>query len=83
MANALTGPVRDLSRYSVHIKIKTPDGYTLEWTVKPQGNLFVVKQVDRSGTLRVPFPSADLAVSWVITNAEYFRSEWKAVYVVD
>lgn len=67
----------------MQIKIRTPDGNTMEWTVRQGAKQFVVKQVDKAGTLRIEFPTADLAGGWVLTNVDYFRSAMKAEIVID
>lgn len=67
----------------MQVKVRTPDGNTIEWTVKPGARQFVVKQVDKTGTLRIEFPTADLAGGWVLTNVDYFRSALKAVIIID
>lgn len=65
----------------MRIKMVNPNGSTIEWIMRTEMGVTMVRQIDKAGTLRIPFPTPDLAGAWIITQAEYFRNEWSARYI--
>lgn len=58
------------------MRIKMTDGTSImEWNMVPIGNVIFARQVDKTGSHRVPFDSPDLAGAWILAQVEFYRDE--------
>jgi hypothetical protein len=59
------------------LRIRMADGNSfIEWTLlgTDKSGVFA-RQVDKSGTYRLPFATTDLAGAWIIEQANFARNE--------